>query len=199
MSAFTKIPANTFEQIQSNAGVVLSEFDPEAFTGTLDASKILFATSGGFNFTDNVTYKDMGEGIDNAPRNTMELKRFDSREVRFTGTAVTVSRNTAILMMGGADATMKSDGEGGLTTVITPRDTLRQEDFKDFWIVGDYGSVDGGLIAVHIMNALSASGFKWQTQDKEKGQFAFDFLAHYSMEDQTKVPYEVYIKAGTAA
>ena len=193
MSAFTKIPANTFEQIQSNAGVVLSDFDPETFTGTLDASKILFATSGGFNFTDNVTYKDMGEGIDNAPRNTMELKRFDSREVRFTGTAVTASAESVKSMMGGADIS------GTAAKKITPRDTLKPEDFQDFWIVGDYGSVDGGLIAVHVMNALSASGFKWQTQDKDKGQFAFDFLAHYSMEDQAKVPYEVYIKAGTAA
>ncbi len=193
MSVFAKIPENTFEQIQSNAGVVLSEFDPEAFNGTLDASKILFATSGGFNFTDNVTYKDMGDGIDNAPRNTKELKRFESREVRFTGTAVTASAESVKAMMGGADVS------GTTAKKITPRDVLKPDDFKDFWIVGDYGNVDGGMIAVHVMNALSASGFKWQTQDRDKGQFAFDFLAHYSMEDQSKVPYEVYIKAGTAA
>lgn len=193
MSVFTQIPAQTFEQIQSNAGVVLSEFDPETFTGTLDPSKILFATSGGFNFTDNVTYKDMGEGIDNAPRNTMELKRFDSREVRFTGTAVTASAETVKSMMGGADIS------GTAAQKITPRDTLKPEDFQDFWIVADYGNVDGGLIAVHVKNALSASGFRWQTQDREKGQFSFDYLAHYSITAQTEVPYEVYIKAGTAA
>ena len=37
-----------------------------------------------------------------------------------------------------------------------------------------------------------------QSSDKDKGTFAFEFMGHYSMDAQTKVPYELYIKAGTA-
>ena len=48
------------------------------------------------------------------------------------------------------------------------------------------------------MNALSTGGFQLQTSDKAKGQFAFTYTAHYSMAAQDTVPFEVYIKAGTA-
>ena len=55
---FTKIPTNTFETIQINAGVLLSEFDPTSPTVT-DA-KILGATTGGITFTATPTYSDYG-------------------------------------------------------------------------------------------------------------------------------------------
>ena len=44
------------------------------------------------------------------------------------------------------------------------------------------------------MNALSTGGFQIQTGDKTKGQFAFEYTAHYSMKNQDKVPFEIYIK-----
>ena len=48
------------------------------------------------------------------------------------------------------------------------------------------------------MNALSTGGFKLQTADKAKGQMAFEYTAHYSMNAQETVPFEIYVKAGTA-
>ena len=68
--------------------------------------------------------------------------------------------------------------------------------------MGDYsdknGDTNGGFIAIHMMNALSTGGFQIQTADKAKGQFAFEYTAHYSMSAQGTVPFEVYVKAGTA-
>lgn len=46
----TKLPENVFEHIQMNAGILLSEFDPQ--TWTVSIANILGATSGGINFTD---------------------------------------------------------------------------------------------------------------------------------------------------
>lgn len=191
MAKFTKIPETAFQQIQLNAGVLLSTFEPT--TGTIDVSNILGATTGGFQFSDTVTYTDFGEDIDNCPKNMMELKKIDSHEVKASGTYVTVTPAQVKSLIGAADVA---------DTKITPRNDLATTDFTDLWWVGDYsdmnGETNGGFIAIHMMNVLSTGGFKIQTSDKAKGQFAFEYMAHYSIEAQDTVPYEVYVKAGTA-
>lgn len=188
---FTKIPETTFDEIQLNAGVLLKSFEPT--TGAIEVTNILGATTGGFQFADNVTYTDFGDDIDNCPKNMKELKKIDSHEVTASGNYVTVTAALAQALVGAADI---SD------TKITPRNDLDAEkDFTDLWWVGDYssknGETNGGFIAIHMMNALNTGGFRITTSDKAKGQFAFSYMAHYSMEAQDTVPYEVYVKAGT--
>lgn len=191
MAKFTKIPETAFQEIQLNAGVLLSTFEPTS--GAIDVGNILGATTGGFQFSDTVTYTDFGEDIDNCPKNMMELKKIDSHEVKASGTYVTVTAAQVKSLIGAADVD---------DTKITPRNDLLDTDFTDLWWVGDYsdknGETNGGFIAIHMMNVLSTGGFQIQTSDKSKGQFAFEYMAHYSMEAQDTVPYEVYVKAGTA-
>lgn len=192
---FTQIPKNTFKNLQMGAGVLLKDFDPEQ--GTLTADGIVGATSGGVNFTAVPTYSDLGEDIDNCPKNMKELKRVDSWEVKMSGTFVTVTPATAAMLTGPADV----DGNKA-----TPRNDLKASDFTDLWWVGDYSEVneDGtkagkaGFVAVHMMNSLSTGGFAIQSGDKTKGQFAFEFTGHYSMDAPDTVPFEIYVKAGTA-
>ena len=191
---YTKIPENTFQNIQLNAGVLLSSFTPSS--ATVSEESIIGATTGGINFTATPTYIDFGEDIDNCPKNMKELKKLDSWEAKCSGTFVTVDTSAAKSLIGAADIG-QSD-----TTKVTPRNDLAQADFSDIWIVGDYsdknGDTNGGFIAIHMMNALSTGGFQIKTADKEKGQFAFEYTAHYSMSAQDTVPFEVYVKAGTA-
>lgn len=188
---FTKIPETTFQKLQLNAGVLLKTFDPSK--ATVDQASIIGATSGGVSFAATPAFSDFGEDIDNAPKNTKELKRLDSWDVSMSGTFVTMDSTVAKLMM--ASATASSDK-------ITPRNDLAAEDFTDLWWVGDYsnenGETNGGFIAIHMMNSLSTGGFAIQSGDKAKGTFAFTFTGHYSIADQSKVPFEVYVKAGTA-
>ena len=191
---YTKIPENTSQNIQLNAGVLLSSFTPSSATVSDEA--IIGATTGGINFTATPTYIDFGEDIDNCPKNMKELKKLDSWEVKCSGTFVTVDTSVAKSLIGAADIGTSD------TTKVTPRNDLAQSDFNDIWIVGDYsdknGGTNGGFIAIHMMNALSTGGFQIQTADKAKGQFAFEYTAHYSMSAQGTVPFEVYVKAGTA-
>lgn len=56
---------------------------------------------------------------------------------------------------------------------------------------------NAGFLAIHVMNALNTGGFQIQSSDKAKGQFAFTYTGHYSMEAQDTVPYEIYVKAGS--
>lgn len=191
---FTKIPADTFKMLQLNAGVLATDFTPAS--GTFDKDDQIGATSGGINFTATPTYSDFGEDIDNCPKNTKELKRLDEWEVTMSGTFVAADTAIAKMLIGAADIGTTD------TTKVTPRNDLADADFSDIWFIGDYsdknGETNGGFIAIKLINALSTGGFQLQTSDKSKGQFAFTFTGHYSINAQDTVPFEVYVKAGTA-
>lgn len=191
---FTRIPETAFQSLQLNAGILLRDFTPG--TGTVEETDIMGATSGGVNFTATPTYSDFGEDIDNAPVNVLELKRLDSWEVTMSGTFVTVDTTLAKELIGSADID-KSD-----STKVTPRNDVLETDFADIWWVGDYsdknGDTNGGYVAIHMLNGLSTGGFQLQSGNREKGQFAFKFTGHYSIDAQDTVPFEVYVKAGTA-
>ena len=191
---FTRIPETAFQSLQLNAGILLRDFTPG--TGTVEETDIMGATSGGVNFTATPTYSDFGEDIDNAPVNVLELKRLDSWEVTMSGTFVTVDTTLAKELIGAADI------DGSDTTKVTPRNDLLETDFQDIWWVGDYsdknGETKGGYVAIHMLNGLSTGGFQLQSGNREKGQFAFEFTGHYSIDAQDTVPFEVYVKAGTA-
>ena len=188
---YTKIPETTFQNIQLNAGVLLSAFNPES--ATVANESIIGATTGGVNFTATPTFSDYGEDIDNCPKNMKELKKLDSWEISMGGTYVTVDANAVKSLVGAADVSGNK---------ITPRNDVLLSDFTDVWWVGDYsdknGETNGGFVAIHMMNALSTGGFAIQTSDNGKGNFAFTYTAHYSMDAQDTVPFEVYVKAGTA-
>ena len=191
---FTKIPSDAFQKLQINAGILTTDFTPA--TGTIGESGQIGATTGGVNFTATPTYSDFGEDIDNCPKNMKELKKLDSWEAKMTGTFVNADTAIAKLLCGAADIGSPD------TTKVTPRNDLKDADFDDIWLVGDYsdknGETNGGFIAIKLLNALSTGGFQLKTADKAKGQFAFEFTGHYSMSAQDTVPFEIYIKAGTA-
>lgn len=190
---FTQIPADTFQKLQVNAGIMAGSFTP----GTGTASDILGATTGGLTVTAVPTFKDMGEDIDNCPKNTKELKRIEQYEIKCTGTLVTTSPAVVKRLMPGSTVA---------TDKITPSHTLdltaSTGDFLDLWIVGDYsdknGATNGGFVACHIKDALSTGGFSLVTTDGEKGKFAFEFTGHYSSSAPDTVPFEIYVHAGTS-
>lgn len=191
---FTKIPVDTFQKLQINAGILTTDFTPA--TGTIGEAGQIGATTGGVNFTATPTYSDFGEDIDNCPKNMKELKKLDSWESKMTGTFVNADTAIAKRLCGAADIGTTD------TTKVTPRNDLKDADFDDIWLVGDYsdknGETNGGFIAIKLLNALSTGGFQLKTADKSKGQFAFEFTGHYSMSAQDTVPFEIYIKSGTA-
>ena len=145
---FTRIPETTFQKLQLNAGILLSDFTPG--TGTVEEEDILGATSGGVNFVATPEFSDFGEDIDNAPVNVLELKRLDSWEVTMSGTFVTVDVNLAKTLVGIADIDTSDK------TLVKPRNDLLTTDFKDIWWVGDYsdktGATNGGFVAIQIVD-----------------------------------------------
>lgn len=198
MAKFTQIPTDTFKKLQLGAGILITEFNPA--TGELTASNIIGATSGGVSFEATPSFTDFGEDIDNCPKNTKELKKLDSWEAKMSGSFVTMDTNVATSVIGTAAVT--NDNK----TKVVPRNYVEAKDFKNIWWVGDYSDIneDGssagkaGFIAIKLINALSTGGFKIQSGDKAKGTFEFEYTGHYSSENIDTVPFELYIKAGSA-
>lgn len=189
---FTKVPEDTFEKLQLNAGILVDTFTP----GTGVIGNILGATTGGINFATNPDFTDFGEDIDNVPNNMMELKHLNQYDAQMSGTFLTCSPALAKSLVGAADI------DGTDTTKVIPRAELLATDFDDVWWIGDYSDVNtgdnAGFIAIHLMNALNTAGFQIQSTKNEKGQLAFEYHGHYSIEAQDTVPFEIYVKKGTA-
>lgn len=198
MAKFTQIPTDTFKKLQLGAGLLATEFDPA--TGKVDKVNIIGATSGGVSFEATPSFSDFGEDIDNCPKNTKELKQLDGWEAKMSGSFVTMDTKAAVSVIG--TAAVDADDP----TKVVPRNSVDAKDFKDIWWVGDYSDIneDGtsagkaGFIAIKLIDALSTGGFKIQSGDKAKGTFEFEYTGHYSLENIDAVPFETYIKAGSA-
>ena len=185
MGKFTKIPQNTFEGLQLDAGILLRDFDPA--TGAEPADEdIICATTGGITVSCAATYSDQGEDVDNCPNNMMELKKLDGWDCRMSFTSLGMSPELIRLSLGAADIAEDK---------ITPRRDLKQTDFSDLWWVGD--KADGGFAAVKLMNALSNSGFSLKTTKNGKGQVSVELMGHVSLNAQDIVPMEFYSTEGT--
>lgn len=180
MGKFTKIPADTFDTLQLDAGVLLNTFNPETPTEPTDET-IICATTGGINPTCIPTYSDMGEDVDNCPNNMMELKKLDSWECKIAFTAIAASPEVIQLALGAADIS---------TNKITPRRSVKLTDFKDIWWVGD--KANGGMVAIKLINALSTGGLTLQTSKNGKGQISVELTGHVSLANQDVMPMEFY-------
>lgn len=186
MGKFTKIPQDTFDTLQLDAGILLFDFDPE--TGEFDDEDIITATTGGINPTCIPTFSDFAEDVDNAPANVKEMKHLDSWECKMAFTALGTSPELIRLSLGCADIN---------SNVITPRRDLEQSDFADIWWVGD--KADGGMVAIQLLNALSTGGFSLQTTKNGKGQVACELTGHVSIDEQDVVPMVFYSTQGGEA
>lgn len=187
---FTQIPADTFKELQLNAGILLRDFN--VASGSFEEADMIAATSGGVRFSATPTFVDFGDGIDNCPANMKELKRLDTWNAVMTGTLISIDADSAVDLLGAAEQTAS-----GSSQKITPKNSLSDTDFSDVWWVGDYSNNNegdnAGFIAVHMMSALSTGGFQIQSADNGKGTFPFTYTAHYSMANQDEVPFELYI------
>ena len=187
MGKFTVIPKDTFDDLQLDAGVVLTSFDPAKPDVADDA--IVCATTGGITVSCVPTFSDLGEDVDNCPVNMKELKHLDSWECKMSFSALGTSPKMIRMALGAADI------DGTDTTKVIPRRDLKQSDFTDLWWVGD--KADGGLVAVQLKNALSTSGFSLKTTKNGKGQIDTEFTGHVSVEDQNTMPMVFYSTAAS--
>lgn len=185
MGKFTLISEDAFDELQLDAGVILSRFDP-ASPVRPDSADIIATTSGGINVVCTPSFEDFGEDVDNVPNNMKEFKKLTGWECRFSFTSIKFNAANTKFALGAADTTT---GTG--YTKITPRRDLLQSDFTDeLWWVGD--KANGGAYAVCLKNALSTGGLSIQTSKNSKGTSTMDIMGHVSASAQDDMPMEFY-------
>lgn len=183
--SFKKIKPTTFDELTMNVCMLVSTFNPATFdfNSGIAGSTILASTTGGVTFTAAAEYTDLGDDVDNAPKNCMEFKHKEDGEVTLTGNLVTVNKQLVKMLIGAASI------EGNK---ITPDEDLRTSHFiNELWAITDYGN--GGIIAIKMKRVLNTSGFSIATTDKSKAQFAFTFTCHKTVVDEADPAYEIYL------
>ena len=112
----------------------MDDFTPS----TAVIGNILGATTGGLTFSTNPTFEDFGADVDNAPRNTKELKKQTGEDITLSGTFVTMTTTLAKRTMGAADVDSLD------STHIIPRNDLVDADL----------TICGGLDTIQIRMAI---------------------------------------------
>ena len=185
MGIFTAVSSTAFQEIQTDAGMLLKNFDPANPAAPADAD-IICATTGGVTASCIPQYSDYGEDVDNVMNNSMELKHLDGWECKISTTGLGTSKEAIKLSLGAADITGDK---------IVPRRDLKLTDFTDaIWWVGDRS--DGGMVAVKLMHVLSSGGFSLKTTKNGKGQLTIELMGHVSLQAQGVVPMEFYSTEG---
>ena len=184
MGKFTKVSQETFKEIQLEAGLILSKFDPTGATEVQDTD-IVCATTGGIEIACKPTYTDYGEDIDNVPNNMLEFKKIDGWECSLAFTALNASASAIKMALGAADVSGSK---------ITPRMEAKEADAQDIWWVGD--RADGGFVACCLKKALSTEGLTLKTTKKGKGQLSCTLTGHMTLATQNEVPMEFYVEEG---
>lgn len=186
MGIYTRIPSDSMDELQLDAGVLLISFDPANPYVTPTDATILATTTGGINPKCAPSYSDFGEDVDNVPNNVMEFKHLDGWDCSMGFTSIRFNANNTIWALGAADSTTLTNG----VKKITPRRNVQLSDFKDLWWVGD--KANGGAYAVRLKNAISTDGLNIQTTKNGKGTMQQTIMGHVSINAQNDMPMEFY-------
>ena len=196
---YYKVPADAFNSMQLDAGVLLTEFDfTDPYTEPKDAA-ILAVTSGGINPVCEPQYTDLAEDVDNVPNNTKEFLRVEGYKCSMSFKSLRFNPDNIAWSIGGATvydeaADLPTDAVAG-TKKIVPKIQLKatgdDSDFRD--IYGAFPLSDGGIFVVKLKNAISSGGLNIQTTKDGKGTNQVTLTGYISVSDVKDVPMEFYV------
>ena len=192
----TGLRPETFENLQTNAGVFLKNFDWSAFTtvealeeailGKLEAEEgILGATIGGGSFqmtptirnieADGMRYPIIGSTVN------------DMWTVKLTGTMKECRPQNFKDALICAD--MTTNTTGNITTLKVRTDIEASDYIESLCWVGDTSK---GFVMIDLLNALNLTGANFTFTDKGEGTLPFEFQAHAkNLADMEYAPVEI--------
>lgn len=185
MGVFTLVSEDAFDELQLDAGVLLSTFDITDPYAVPASANIIATTTGGINPTCVPSYEDLAEDVDNVPNNMKEFKKLSGWDCGMGFSSIKFNAENIAWSLGASETTT---GTG--YKKIVPRRDLKQTDFNDIWWVGD--KANGGAVAIKLINALSTGGLNIQTTKNGKGTNAITLTGHVSIAAQDTMPMEFY-------
>lgn len=190
----TALRADTFENLQLNAGVVLKNFIYDSATDStalktairtaITEGNILGATRGGGEF--HVTRETRDPDIDGKRYAYKGGSFVDSADAYLSTTLVEVTPDNIKALLGTGDATTS-----GKKTTIKMRTAIGTEDYlTNLCWAGDLS--DGRIVLIVLKNAFNTADFTLSYEDKNEGTLAAEFHAHQaSFDDYDYAPFEV--------
>lgn len=199
----TGLRAETFDNLQLNAGVVIKDL---VYTGTgapTDATTLktlisgiiagtvtgkgtlLGATRGGGTFT--VTRETRTPEIDGMRYGFIGSDFVDSTDAYLSTTLLEVTPNNIATLLATGVATTSGD-----VTTVTMNTAISTEDYLDnvCWI-GSVGS-SGKLMMIVLKNAINTADFTFTYTDKGEGTLAAEFHARQAaVDDYDEAPFEI--------
>lgn len=190
----TALRADTFENLQLNAGVVLKNFTYDSVTDStalkaairtaITEGNILGATRGGGEF--HVTRETRDPDIDGKRYAYKGGSFVDSADAYLSTTLVEVTPDNIKALLGTGDATTS-----GKKTTIKMRTAIGTDDYlTNLCWAGDLS--DGRIVLIVLKNAFNTADFTLSYEDKNEGTLAAEFHAHQaSFDDYDYAPFEV--------
>lgn len=179
-----KIREQAFNEMQKEAGLVLTYFDFDNPYEMPDSKDILLTTEGGLHVKHEVPLIDRGEGIDNCPEGILELQEKGTDNISLEFTSVTFNPDNIAMDIVAADVGADSNG----ITHIVPRANLKTSDAKD--LICLFGMPGGGMCYAYLKKVLSAGGLDMQTTKNDRGTRAVSLKPHRTLATQNIVPVE---------
>lgn len=192
----TALTSATFNKLQLNAGVFLTNFDMSSYT---TASALRTALSTAISAGTTVLGATRGGGTFRVEQETrdpdVDGKRYrfkggtfvDSVDAYLTGTLVEIKKDMfAKILATGRVATSSAVHTVTMNTTIAPADYITTLTW-----VGDMS--DGGVVVIELKNALNTNGLTLTFADKNEGTIPFEFHAHQdTVSDYDTAPFKVY-------
>lgn len=191
----TACRTETFQKLQLNAGVFLTNFSYDSYTDAAalrtalatalaDNTKLLGATRGGGTFVVNGEIRE--PDVDGKRYRFKGGAFTDSVDAQLTGTLVEIQPGTFAKILATGESTTN-----GKKTVIKMHTAIKDTDYLQNLVwVGDMS--DGGLVLIALKNALNGNGMTLTFSDKGEGTIPFEFHAYQdSVEDYDYAPFEV--------
>ena len=184
------VSSDAFESMQLDAGVLLSEFDfTDPYTAP-DDENIIATTTGGINPVCEPQYEDIGEDVDNVPKNMLEFVKLTGWNCSMSFTSIKFNAANTKWALGAADEATAPTGAPTGTKKIVPRADIAQTDFKD--IFAAFPMADGGIFVVELKNAVSTGGLNIQTTKNGKGTSQVTLTGYVSIDAQDEMPMAFY-------
>lgn len=190
----TGLRADTFKNLQLNAGVFLKNFTFASATDADSLESLILAAL------------EAGTGVLGATRGggtfecTPEIRNIEADGMRyqFKGSTVndlwTIKLTTTLIEItpdNFADALMCVDKTAtGKKTTLKVRTDIKPSDYIDnlCWV----GDTSEGLVLINLLNALNLNGATFTFTDKGEGTLPVEFQAHQAdLTDQSHAPFEI--------
>lgn len=191
----TPLRAETFQNLQLNAGIFLKDFDYSSISnaGALktaiasavqDGSKLLGATRGGGSFT--VTREMRQPNVDGRRYGFVGDTFVDSVEAQLSTTLIEITPNNIVSAFANATATTS-----GQKTTITFDTAIGTDDYlTNICWIGDLA--DGRYVLICLKNAINTADLSLTFTDKGEGTLPVEFHARQAnVLDYDTAPFEV--------